>query len=255
MNNSIFIQLLTLFFLVSCQAGSQRSQKDVTSDSISLKVVQVHDIMSNQNKEDSIRFASYLQLFTDTASAETCLGSKLLGPPNLVSPDEFYLKMKLYRDLYPVSADSICVYYPGVSVQDDPYVYVTLHRMGDSNEEYTDYYDETLLVTYNLKERKMIDSKILGRIDGDNIRCFAIKSNLSPLQLTMRQYVFDAATDYSPTDFRACDVTETEFSIDGRGHIQTKQYQWRDEGNINLSSDFYAPYVYLKSEQEHHGPR
>ena len=121
--------------------------------------------------------------------------------------------------------------------------------MGDSKKEYTEHYDETILVTYSLQERRMIDSKILGRTDGDNIRCYAIKSCLSPLQLTMRQFVFDAAAADSTTEFCACDVIETEYSIDGQGYIRTKQHQWQDEGKINLSSDFYDPYVYLKSEQ------
>lgn len=249
MNKSILIQLLTPLILVSCHTGSQRGQKDVTADSIPVKTVETCEIMSEAEKEDSIRFASYLQLFKDTASVEEDLGSKLFGFI-LVSPDEFYRKMAQYRDLYPVSDDSSCVYYPGVCVQEYPYAYVTLLRMGDSKEEYTEHYDETILVTYSLQERRMIDSQILGRTDGDNIRCYAIKSCLSPLQLTMRQFVFDAAAADSTTEFCACDVIETEYSIDGQGYIRTKQHQWQDEGKINLSSDFYDPYVYLKSEKD-----
>ena len=224
MSKSIIIPLLTPFFLVSCHAGSQHGQEDVSADSIPVEMTDVHDVMSNQEKEDSFRFASYLQLFKDTASVEVSIGSKLFG-------------------------DSSCVYYPGVCVQEYPYAYVTLLRMGDSKEEYTEHYDETILVTYSLQERRMIDSQILGRTDGDNIRCYAIKSCLSPLQLTMRQFVFDAAAADSTTEFCACDVIETEYSIDGQGYIRTKQHQWQDEGKINLSSDFYDPYVYLKSEQ------
>lgn len=248
MRNTFIIQLLTPLFLVACHAGSQHGQKDVTADSIPVETVEACEIMSETDKEDSIRFASYLQLFKDTASVEEELGSKLLGPSSLVSPDEFYRKMAQYPDLYPASDDSSCVYYPGVCVQEYPYAYVTLDRMGVSYEEYTEHYEETLLVTYHLKERKMIDSKILGRTDGDNIRCYAIKSCLSPLRLTMRQFYFDAAAALSPEGFRACNVIETEFSIDNQGYIQTKQHQWQDEGKINLSSDFYDPYVYLKSE-------
>lgn len=248
MSKSIIIPLLTPLLLVACHAGPQRGQTDVNADIIPVEMTDVHDVMSEQGKKDSIRFASYLQLFKDTASVEVSIGSKLFGF-SLVSPDEFYQKMEQYRDLYPVSADSSCVYYPGVCVQEYPYAYVTLLRMGDSKEEYTEHYDETILVTYSLQERRMIDSQILGRTDGDNIRCYAIKSCLSPLQLTMRQFVFDAAAADSTTEFCACDVIETEYSIDGQGYIRTKQHQWQDEGKINLSSDFYDPYVYLKSEQ------
>ena len=147
MSKSIIIPLLTPLFLVACHAGSQHGQEDVSADSIPMEMTDVHDVMSEQDKNGSIRFASYLQLFKDTAFVEVSIGSKLFGF-SLVSPDEFYQKMEQYRDLYPVSADSSCVYYPGVCVQEYPYAYVTLLRMGDSKEEYTEHYDETILVTY-----------------------------------------------------------------------------------------------------------
>lgn len=257
MKNSIFIQLLTSFFLVSCLSGSQHDQKDVTADSIEKNMMEVHDVISSQEIEDSIRFASYLQLFTDTVSAEACLGSKLLGPPSLVSPDEFYQKMGQYRDLYPVSADSSCVYYPGVCVQEYPYAYVTLLRMGNSKEEYTDHYTETMLVTYSLQERRMIDSQILGRKEKENCTFYAVKSVLSPFYLVIRQFVFDADSAFFNTlpHHGICNVTETVYSIEKEGYIEAQQRQWRDEGDVSFSQDEFDYKVYLKSEQENHGTR
>ena len=108
MKHAFIILLLTPLFLVSCQAGSQRGRIDVSADSIPVEMTEGHDVMSDQEKEDSIKFASYLQLFKDTASVEVSIGSKLFGF-SLVSPDEFYQKMEQYRDLYPVSADSSLV--------------------------------------------------------------------------------------------------------------------------------------------------
>ena len=250
MKHAFIILLLTPLILVSCHAGSQRGLKDVTADSIPVKTVETCEIMSEAEKEDSIRFASYLQLFKDTASVEEDLGSKLLGFI-LISPDEFYRKMAQYRDLYPISDDSSCVYYPGVCVQEYPYAYVTLLRMGDSKEEYTDYYTETLLVTYHLKERKMIDSKILGRYEKENYEYYAVKSVLSPLQLITRQFLFDPDSVFFNTGHGTCEVTETEYTLDREGHIVTKQRQWRDEGKVSFSQDIIDYHVYLKSEQPH----
>ena len=250
MKKLIVIQLLTPLFLVACHAGSQHGQKDLTADSIPVETVEACEILSETDKEDSIRFASFLQLFTDTASVEEELGSKLFGYI-LVSPDEFYRKMAQYRDLYPVSDDSSCVYHPGVCVQEYPYAYVTLLRMGDSKEEYTDYYTETLLVTYHLKERRMIDFKILGRYEKENYEYYAVKSVLSPLQLITRQFLFDADSVFFNTGRGTCEVTETEYTIDKEGHIVTKQRQWRDEGEIRGNQDIIDYHVYLKSEQPH----
>lgn len=252
MNKSILIQLLTPLILVSCHTGSQRGQKDVTADSIPVKTVETCEIMSEAEKEDSIRFASYLQLFKDTASVEEDLGSKLFGFI-LVSPDEFYRKMAQYRDLYPVSDDSSCVYYPGVCVQEYPYAYVTLLRMGDSKEEYTDHYTEYLLVTYSLQDRRMIDYQILGRDEKENCTFYAVKSVLSPLFLVTRQFVFDADSAFFNTlpHHGTCDVTETEYCIEKEGYIEMQQRQWRDEGKVSFSQDIIDYHVYLKSEQPH----
>ena len=261
MSKSIIIPLLTPFFLVSCHAGSQHGQEDVSADSIPVEMTDVHDVMSNQEKEDSIKFASYLQLFKDTASVEASFGSKLFGF-SLVSPDEFYQKMEQYRDLYPVSADSSCVYpvsadsscvyYPGVCVQEYPYAYVTLLRMGDSKEEYTDHYTEILLVTYSMPERRMIDSEILGRNEKENCTFYAVKSVLSPLYLVTRQFVFDVDSAFLNTlpHHGRCEVTETEYIIEKEGYLEVQQRQWRDEGDVSFSQDEIDYKVYLKSEKD-----
>ena len=252
MKNLIVIQLLTPLFLVACHAGLQHGQKDVTADSIPVKTVETCEIMSEAEKEDSIRFASYLQLFKDTASVEEERGSKLFGYI-LVSPDEFYRKMAQYRDLYPVSDDSSCVYYPGVCVQEYPYAYVTLLRMGDSKEEYTDHYTEILLVTYSMPERRMIDSEILGRNEKENCTFYAVKSVLSPLYLVTRQFVFDVDSAFLNTlpHHGRCEVTETEYIIEKEGYLEVQQRQWRDEGDVSFSQDEIDYKVYLKSERPH----
>ena len=249
MKHAFIILLLTPLLLVACHAGSQHGQKDVTADSIPVKTVETCEIMSEAEKEDSIRFASYLQLFKDTASVEEERGSKLFG--YIISPAEFYRKMAQYPDLYPVSDDSSCVYHPGVCVQEYPYAYVTLLRMGDAYEEWTDHYTETLLVTYHLKERRMIDFKILGRYEKENYEYYAVKSVLSPLQLITRQFLFDADSVFFNTGRGTCEVTETEYTIDSEGYIVTKQRQWRDEGKVSFSQDIIDYHVYLKSEQPH----
>lgn len=251
MKHAFIILLLTPLFLVSCQAGSQRGRIDVSADSIPVEMTEGHDVMSDQEKEDSIKFASYLQLFKDTASVEASLGSKLFGF-SLVSPDEFYQKMEQYRDLYPVSADSSCVYYPGVCVQEYPYAYVTLLRMGDSKEEYTDHYTEILLVTYSMPERRMIDSEILGRNEKENCTFYAVKSVLSPLYLVTRQFVFDVDSAFLNTlpHHGRCEVTETEYIIEKEGYLEVQQRQWRDEGDVSFSQDDIDYKVYLKSEKD-----
>lgn len=249
MKHAFIIQFLTPLLLVSCHAGSQHGQEDISADSIPVEMTDVHDVMSNQEKEDSIRFASYLQLFKDTASVEEERGSKLFGYI-LVSPDEFYRKMAQYRDLYPVSDDSSCVYYPGVCVQEYPYAYVTLLRMGDSKEEYTDHYTEILLVTYSMQDRRMIDYQILGRDEKENCTFYAVTSVLSPLYLVTRQFVFDADSTFFQTHHGTCVVTETAYSIKKEGYIKLQQRQWRDEGDVSFSQDEIDYKVYLKSEQK-----
>lgn len=251
MKHAFIILLLTPLLLVACHAGFQHGQKDVTADSIPVKTVETCEIMSEAEKEDSIRFASYLQLFKDTASVEEERGSKLFGYI-LVSPDEFYRKMAQYRDLYPVSDDSSCVYYPGVCVQEYPYAYVTLLRMGDSKEEYTDHYTEFLLVTYSLQDRRMIDYQILGRDEKENCTFYAVKSVLSPLYLVTRQFVFDVDSAFLNTlpHHGRCEVTETEYIIEKEGYLEVQQRQWRDEGDVSFSQDDIDYKVYLKSEKD-----
>lgn len=250
MKHAFIIQFLTPLFLVSCHVGSQHGQEDISADSLPVEMTDVHDVMSNQEKEDSIRFASYLQLFKDTASVKEERGSKLFG--YIISPAEFYQKMAQYPDLYPVSDDSSCVYHPGVCVQEYPYAYVTLLRMGDSKEEYTDHYTEILLVTYSMPERRMIDSEILGRNEKENCTFYAVKSVLSPLYLVTRQFVFDVDSAFLNTlpHHGRCEVTETEYIIEKEGYLEVQQRQWRDEGDVSFSQDEIDYKVYLKSEQK-----
>ena len=207
MKHAFIILLLTPLFLVSCQAGSQRGRIDVSADSIPVEMTEGHDVMSDQEKEDSIKFASY---------------------------------------------DSSCVYYPGVCVQEYPYAYVTLLRMGDSKEEYTDHYTEFLLVTYSMPERRMIDSEILGRNEKENCTFYAVKSVLSPLYLVTRQFVFDVDSAFLNTlpHHGRCEVTETEYIIEKEGYLEVQQRQWRDEGDVSFSQDDIDYKVYLKSEKD-----
>ncbi len=51
MSKSIIIPLLTPLLLVPCHAGSQHGQKDVSADSIPVKMVETCEIMSEVEKK------------------------------------------------------------------------------------------------------------------------------------------------------------------------------------------------------------